>query len=396
MKIGIFGGTFDPIHNGHLLCAQEVMRQLQFDKVLFIPTGDPPHKITRRITPAADRLAMLETALQGIAGFEVSDLECRRPDYTYTYDTLIALRKTAGENDTFYMIIGADTLSDIFNWYRADEVFRLCSFAAMKRPGYDEQVFQENLRRAAAAGARILPVDVPQIAVSSTQIRKAAAAGEPLAAFVPERVAAYIRDKRLYIARKMEFREIYEDLKRLLSAKRFTHSVSVMEESVRLAKLFGADLEKCRLAGLLHDCAKELTEQQYRWLGLKTAHLGDYDVIRVLLHGEAGAILAEARYGIGDPEILEAIRCHITGKPEMGLAAQIVYVADFTEPGRCGAHFDAVRKQVENGSLQGAILTECEDTIRYKLSQNGQLCTETVRTRNWILQEMHRKAEGNG
>ena len=396
MKIGIFGGTFDPVHNGHLLCAQEVMRQLHFDKVLLIPTGDPPHKITRRITPAADRLAMLDAALQGIAGFEVSDLECRRPDYTYTYDTLIALRKTAGENDAFYMIVGADTLSDLFNWYRAEDVFRLCSFAAMKRPGCDEPAFRENLRKAAEAGARIIPVEVPQIDVSSTQVRRAAAAGEPLSGLVPERVAAYIREKRLYSARKMGFEEIYEDLRQILSAKRFAHSVGVMEESVRLAKLFGADLEKCRLAGLLHDCAKELTEQQYRWLGLKTPHLGEYDVKRVLLHGEAGAILAEARYGIGDSEILEAVRCHITGKPEMGLAAQIVFVADFTEPGRCGAHFDAVRKQVENGSLRGAILTECDNTIRYKLSQNGQLCTETVRTRNWILQEMHGKAEGNG
>lgn len=147
MRTGIFGGTFDPVHNGHLICADAVRRQLALDKVVFVPAGVPPHKIARRITPPEDRLAMLRAAIGEREGFAVSDIECRRRKYTYTYDTLIELRRTAAADEEFYWIIGADTLADVFNWYRSADVFRLCAFAAMKRPGCDETVFQQSLRK---------------------------------------------------------------------------------------------------------------------------------------------------------------------------------------------------------------------------------------------------------
>ena len=397
MRTGIFGGTFDPVHNGHLICAREVMNKLQFDRIIFIPTGDPPHKIARKITPAKDRLAMLAAAIEGQNGFTVCDIECQRGDYTYTYDTLIELKKTAPSNEEFFMIIGADTLADIFNWYRSTDVFRLCSFVAMKRPGCDEMLFRQNLQKAAQAGAAVCVADIPQIDISSTQIREAVAAEEEIGDFVPASVCEYIRQKNLYRPCKMHFTEIYEDVKQLLSLKRFTHSIGVMEESARLGKIFGADPEKCRLAGLLHDCAKELTKQQYKWLGIKILECGDYDGKQVLLHGEAGAILAESRYGITDPEILEAIRCHITGKPDMGLLAQILFVADYTEPGRCGPQFDLVREKLNKGSLSQAVLVECETTIQYLLGKDSaQICTETIRTRNWILKKIAEEAQHNG
>ena len=95
MRTGIFGGTFDPVHNGHLICADAVRKQLALDKVVFVPAGVPPHKIGRRITPAQDRLAMLRAAIGEREGFAVSDIECRRRNYTYTYDTLIELLRTA-------------------------------------------------------------------------------------------------------------------------------------------------------------------------------------------------------------------------------------------------------------------------------------------------------------
>ena len=397
MRTGIFGGTFDPVHNGHLICADAVRRQLALDKVVFVPAGVPPHKIARRITPPEDRLAMLRAAIGEREGFSVSDIECRRRKYTYTYDTLIELRRTAAADEEFYWIIGADTLADVFNWYRSADVFRLCAFAAMKRPGCDETVFQQSLRKAQEAGATVLVADVPQIDISATQIRAAAGAGEEIGAFVPEPVRAYIRQKNLYRPAQLHFSEIYEDVETLLSPRRFTHSIGVMEESVRLGERFGADREKCRLAGLLHDCAKELTEQQYRWLGIKTDASGEYDGKQVLLHGEAGAILAETRYGVRDPEILAAIRWHITGRPEMGLLEQILFVADYTEPGREGAVFDLVRETLRKGSLLRAVLAECESTIQYVVNgKDRQLCTQTVRTRNWALKKIAEEAEHVG
>ncbi|HBV50711.1 MAG TPA: nicotinate (nicotinamide) nucleotide adenylyltransferase, partial [Clostridiales bacterium] len=155
MRTGIFGGTFDPVHNGHLICADAVRKQLALDKVVFVPAGVPPHKIGRRITPAQDRLAMLRAAIGEREGFAVSDIECRRRNYTYTYDTLIELRRTADAGEEFFWIIGADTLADVFNWYRSADVFRLCAFAAMKRPGCHETVFQQSLQKAQEAGASV-------------------------------------------------------------------------------------------------------------------------------------------------------------------------------------------------------------------------------------------------
>lgn len=397
MRTGIFGGTFDPVHNGHLFCAREVLHQLRLDRILIIPTGDPPHKIARRITPAEDRLAMLRAAVEGETEFAVSDMECRRDHYTYTYDTLTELRRTADPAEEFYLIIGADTLADVLNWHRSADLFRLCSFAAVKRPGIEESVFCRSLRKVTQAGANVVVADVPQIDISSTEIRQAIAAGEEIGAYVPEAVAEYIRRNGLYRLQKMDFTEIYEDVKRLLSPKRFLHSIGVMEECVRLGIRFGADPGQCRLAGLLHDCAKELTPQQYHWLGAGTELPDGFDGKEVLLHGEAGAILAEKRYGITDPMVLEAIRCHITGKPGMDLLAQILFVADYTEPGRRGVHFDAVREQLAKGSLLLAMRAECDSTVRYLLEAgDAQICTDTIRTRNWILKKLAEEAEYDG
>lgn len=397
MRIGIFGGTFDPVHNGHLICAKEVMEKLKLHKILFIPTGEPPHKIARQVTPGQDRLAMLAAAVSYEPRFEISDIECRRPDYTYTYDTLTELRRSAAPDDEFYMIIGADTLADIFNWYRSGEVFKLCSFIAMKRPGYPEDLFAENLKKAEAAGAAIFTAAVSQVDVSSTQIRKLAALGDSIDSFVPKAVAQYIQENHIYRQRNMSFTDIIEDLSKLLSEKRFTHCIGVMNESVRIGRIYGADPEKCRIAGLLHDCARELTPQQYRWLGLKIEEKDDYNGKEVLLHGEAGAILAEARYGITDQDVLEAIRCHVTGCPEMGLTAQIVFVADYTEPGRRGVFFDDIRRKISEGSIDEAILMECENTIRYILDKGkSTLCTETVRTRNWVWDKIKKETAENG
>lgn len=389
MRTGIFGGTFDPVHNAHICCAKKVMEQLALDRVIFIPTGDPPHKISRRVTPAKDRLAMLNAAIQGYDNFYVSDMECRRSGTTYTVDTLTELRAECKDGDELYMIIGADTLRDVVNWYRSGDVFKMCVFAAMKRPGSSDEEFYEALNAASSAGAKVAAADAPVMDISSTYIRKAAAKGEDISAFVPESVREYIENNGIYKPRRMDFTAIYDDVGTLMSRKRFEHSVGVMNECERLAEMFGADVDKCRLAGLLHDCGKELSVQQYRWLGIKNDEKADYDAKEVLLHARAGAILASERYGISDPDILEAIECHVTGRPEMGLIAQILFVADYTEPGRKGYMFDAVRQKIDEGSLELAMLEECDMVIKYNMDKKGaRVCTEGVRTRNWILSKI--------
>lgn len=391
MKIGIFGGTFDPIHNGHLYSAQELKKIFGFDKIVFIPTGEPPHKVARLITPSRHRYAMVCAAVNDIEGFEVSDIEINRKSYSYTYDTLIELRKKSKADEDYYLIIGADTLADIVNWHKSEEVFKLCSFVAIKRPGLDNDKFEEALRNVKSAGANVHFIEIPQYDISSTQIRRSLASGEDVAESIPCEVSRYIAANGLYRPGELSYSETVADLKGLISQKRFEHCLRVADECAELAGFYGADVEACRLAGLLHDCAKELTDKQYAWLGITDAE-DDYEGQSVLRHAEAGAILARERYGVCDDEILEAIRCHITGKPNMSIISQILFVSDYTEKGRSGAPYNKVRELAAKGLLIEAMLEECDNTLIYNIQRKYVVvCTQTVKTRNWLVSVINNK-----
>lgn len=390
MKIGIMGGTFDPIHIGHISCAREVKNKLNLDKILFIPTGEPPHKISRLITSAEHRLEMVRLAIEKYDYFDVSDIEVKRKNYTYTYDTIKEL-KSVYCNDDFYMIIGADTLADIVNWYKALEVFALCRFIAMKRPGANYDLFESYLKIAMEAGADVIPVDIPEINVSSTDIRERIERNEGISELVPRSVEEYIISNDLFQNKAMSYDDISRDMQKLLSVERYEHCINVAEECIRLGKIYGVEESKCRLAGLLHDVGKELTDKQYHWMGIELSN-DNYNGEKVLRHGVASKILAMNRYGINNEEILEAIECHITGKPNMGLLSKIVFIADYTEKDRVGMQYDAVREKANAGLLNEAVLLQCDNTLIYNLKRGCvHICTQTVQTRNWILSMLQKK-----
>lgn len=392
-KVGICGGTFDPIHRGHLACADFVRQQLSLDAVLFLPVGEPPHKLDRLVTPAPLRLEMVRRAVADEPFFQVSDLEIRRNGPTYTVDTLKQLhelvdRKHAEDTVIFYYIVGADALGNLLKWRCYEEVFSLCEFVALLRPGYDE-LFRDDLRLVEAAGAVVHVLEGPCLPISSTEVRRAASAGESLTDLVPDGVATFIVSEGLYreLAPLDSLPEWQADLQKRLSEKRYLHCLRVMEESVRLADLFGADREKCQVAGLLHDCARELSREQFVWLGVPDIPAGHdlFDGFHPnLTHGRAGRILAQQRYGIQDPVILDAIGNHVTGRPEMDLVSAVVFLADYTEPGRVGESFDRIRAALAEG-LYPAIVAACESTMAWILQKGMVLGVETLRTRNWAL-----------
>ena len=165
-----------------------------------------------------------------------------------------------------------------------------------------------------------------------------------------------------------------------------------MEEAVRIGKNVGANPDQCALAGLLHDSAREFTPSQYLWLGMdleaqvRKRPFGGME--EILMHGQASALLATRRYGVEDETILEAIRNHTTGMPGMGLLAQIIFVADYTEAGRQGSHFDETRKILEEEGLLAAVISECDMTIRHRMETGRTVCTDTIETRNWALSQI--------
>ena len=189
MKIGIFGGTFDPIHEGHLFLARAARDQYHLDKILFVPAFIPPHKTGRRdMTPAPYRYSMVEMGIRDERDFEVSDIEFNRPEVSYTVDTLRAF-KTRYPDDEFFLITGSDTAVEIPGWREPEEIKKMASVLVAGRPGH----------AAGAGGSGLLWIDMPPHDISSSEIRRKIAAGEPIGEkIISQNVENYIRKMKLY------------------------------------------------------------------------------------------------------------------------------------------------------------------------------------------------------
>ena len=198
-RIGIMGGTFDPVHNGHLLLGRQARSEYGLDEIWYMPSHTPPHKKDHRITDVKDRLAMLELALEGIPFFSVSDFEMKREGNTYTAQTLELLKEEYPE-DKFYFIIGADSLFQLETWYHPEKVMELTSLLVSGRE-YDRAgrtLDQQISYLKSVYGAHIQVLHNPEMNVASARIRDMAARGEDIGELVPGAVAAYIREHRLY------------------------------------------------------------------------------------------------------------------------------------------------------------------------------------------------------
>lgn len=198
-KIGISGGTFNPIHIGHLIIAETVRDKFGLDKVLFIPSGMPPHKNLESVVCAEKRFDMVQRAVAGNPHFEASRVEVDREGYTFTVDTLKKLREIYGKDTGLYYIIGADVLNDLLTWRSYEEVFKICEFIAVLRPGNDEKAFYKQMEYLRDAyGVKIHFIDAPLIDVSSTEIRERIKEGRSIKYLVPESVEEYIESNGLY------------------------------------------------------------------------------------------------------------------------------------------------------------------------------------------------------
>lgn len=197
-RVGVMGGTFNPIHFGHLVTAEEALHQFALDEVVFVPAGRPWQKEGIEVAPPEDRYLMTVIATASNARFRVSRTELDRDGPTYTVDTLRHLRRDLGDVDLFF-ITGADAILEILTWKAPGEVLSLAVFIAATRPGYD----LERLSKELPAGMedRVQVMEIPALAISSTDIRRRVGEGRPIRYLVPEGVARYIEKTRLYGAR---------------------------------------------------------------------------------------------------------------------------------------------------------------------------------------------------
>ncbi len=198
MDKGVFGGTFDPVHNGHLAVAEEVKKRLNLGEVIFVPAGQPWLKADWPISAAEHRLRMLHLAVDGRPGFLVSEMEIQRKGPSYTIDTLRALRKNAGSRDELFFILGEDNLGQLPRWREAAEMIKLCHLVAVPRPGSPPANMKELESSLPGITERVVRLERPEIDISATDIRDRVGRGLSVRHLVPEAVNRYLKEKGLY------------------------------------------------------------------------------------------------------------------------------------------------------------------------------------------------------
>ncbi len=355
-KIGLFGGTFDPIHNGHLMLADELAKRLSLDTVIFMPTFVPPHKIKSDLAAAVDRVAMCRLACEPYEIFTVSELEINRRGASFTVLTLEQLQQQYPTAE-LYLFVGADMFLTLATWYRFTDIANMAVLCTVPRDDVTVEELQTYAAELEEQGARCVIEKVQTPRISSTEIRRLAAEGKPIGEWVPPSVEAYIRENEVYTLQK-HYRDVYEQytdiIRGRLTPKRFRHSLAVAEQARYLAEKYGADVEKAYTAGLLHDILKDTDGDSQLQILQDFAILLDNVEKQSpkLWHARAGAVFIEHILGIRDEDVVNAVRYHTTGRAGMTLLETILYLADFTSADRDYPDVNVLRELTDRDLLK--------------------------------------------
>ncbi len=201
-RLGVMGGTFDPIHYGHLFAAEEAAYRFELERVLFIPVGVPPHKATGESLPAEERYRMTAIAVEGNPRFEASRFELERPGKSFTIDTMRELRDTFPAGTQLFFIVGSDSILDIKTWKQPAQLLEEFPMVVATRPGYDlhhiDEVLPDGVKWVDESGSHVMVVEIPGLDISSTEIRRRVSQGRPTRYMLPEAVRLYIDEKGFY------------------------------------------------------------------------------------------------------------------------------------------------------------------------------------------------------
>ncbi len=393
MKIGIYGGTFNPPHLGHLAAARAAIETLGLDMLLLIPDADPPHKELPPGTPGPEhRLEMVKKTadallLPGVA--QASSMELERKGPSYTSDTLRSVRELYPKAE-LWLLLGTDMFMTLQDWRDPEAICKLAGICAFGRNGTDgEDVFapqRKLLKR--RFGAKTVTGALPDLVeISSTQLRELLPRGQGSEYLLPA-VYGYILMHGLYGThadlRHLDVPELRACSYSMVMQKRVAHIRGTEEEAVRLARRWGADETLARRAGILHDCTKYLElEPQLELCAKYGVELDELEQRAVkLLHSKTGACIA--KYVFGEPdEVYRAIFWHTTAKADMTALEKILYVADYIEPNR---DFDGVERlrELAYQDLDRALLLGVETTIQEMEDRKLPVHQSTLAARDWL------------
>lgn len=353
MKLGYFGGTFDPIHMGHVRLLRMAKETLDLDRVLVMPAGHPYHK-THDVTLMTYRYAMTKLALEGEDAIDLSTIEMLRRGPSYTLETVQEIRSGLTDEDEIYLICGLDVVLQIHLWYEAKQLLQIMKIAGFVRPGVDlreARARAEILRRDFGASIELYEIDA--LDISSTEIRQALVSGRrDEGLMLPPAVRDFISLHRLYEKESVmkalrtetihRLAEIETILFERLSLKRLIHSLDTMYYAVSLALRFDVDPDRAALAALSHDIGRE-TDAQELWE--KSVDVPEHwNGSVAFLHAPAAVTMIREQLGIDDPEILEAVRLHTTLDADASDLAKVLFVADKAEPSRQFSDLGPIRQ----------------------------------------------------
>lgn len=355
MRIGIFGGSFNPPHLGHKKLALEMKKTAELDRIIIIPACRPPHKEGAELASGKDRMKMC-SLLFSEDFFTVSDIELKREGKSYTVDTLTELKKLYGEDELF-LIIGSDMLLSFHKWYRYKDILSMAKLAVETR---EESISSDELERYMKdvlflGKDEYVICDTEPFECSSTYVRERISSDESLKELLSETVEKYVRAKGLYTDKYSKYKAF---LREKLDEYRYIHSLGVADSALELALIYGADAEKAYFAGLVHDIMKNTSpENQLQIMkngGIILSQVEENN--KALWHAMAGEAYLRDEMKIYDEEILGAVRYHTTGKSNMTLLEKVIYVADYISEERNYPDVDVMRDLSFNAGLDEAAL----------------------------------------
>ncbi|SDN71196.1 nicotinate-nucleotide adenylyltransferase [Acetanaerobacterium elongatum] len=381
-RIGIFGGTFNPIHEGHLHLIAGFYQQLGLSEVILIPDYTPPHKVANDLADGEDRYNLCRIATHGIPYIRVSDYELRRQTKSYTVYTLEHFADLYPD-DELCLLMGSDMFFTMETWHQAQRIFELATLCAGARNAGEYEKLLSHAQELRKKGARAEVISLDALSVSSTEIRESIKAGNHAPQGLPDAVQKYIETVCLYTEERPEVLRYKSLLADMLSPKRYYHSLCVAREATALAVIFGADAQKAYTAGLLHDIAKDMsTEQQLQMLAKFDIILSDAEErSKQLWHPIVGAVYVQHELSINDSEIINAIRYHTTARKGITLLEMIIYLADCISFDRDYPDAAILREKITH-SLQDAMLSALSLTIQSLAKRDSLIHIDTIEAYN--------------
>ena len=380
-RIGIFGGSFNPPHIGHIRAAKAAIKALQLDKLLLMPVHQPPHKAQSAPMPSPEqRLEMLRIAAAGECGLEVSDLEISRGGISYTYETVTQVRALYPDAEIF-LLLGSDMFLTFPNWKYPEKILAEATLAVLCRGEKGEKAKIEAQKATLEEiGHKVCLMDNDAVDISSTQLRRLLAF-QCADTFLPEVVGDFIRQNGLYHVsadwKNLPMEQLEPIVISLLKPNRVAHVLGCRDTAVALAKRWGVDETDAARAGILHDITKALDGPLQLTLCAEYGKiLSDFSRrYPKTLHALTGSLVAERIFG-ENAAVVAAIESHTTGKAAMNMLEKIIYVADYMEPNR---DFPGVEKlrELAFSDMDAALKLGLNMTLEHLARQGAEVSPES-------------------